>query len=151
MPKLIGIQSKYGEFNLLIDEEDSDVVAKSLFVRKQRQSSGSISYLAVASANGYNRGNKDLRGVQTLIAEKCLKRPLKKNEVVHHFDSDSFNCRRRNLLVSRRSEHSYLHARMSKEYAKTAFQSPLNGEKIQLLHRLLSHNTQVVSGIRIVV
>jgi len=147
----VKMQSKYGNFTLLIDEEDLCLVKKGLRLRKQRVLSGSIIYIPTASKNGFNRRNNDYRFVHLLVVEKCLNRSLHQNEVVHHIDSNRFNCTRSNLLVSKRNEHSFLHIKMGTEYAKTMFQSPLNDVQLQLLHELLGHNTQDILGIRLTV
>ena len=44
-----------------------------------------------------------------VVAENGLKRPISKNEVVHHLDEDRTNNRLRNLLVLERSQHMKLH------------------------------------------
>jgi hypothetical protein len=44
------------------------------------------------------------------VAEKMLKRPLRKCEVVHHLDGNRANNRVENLLVLERSQHGKFHA-----------------------------------------
>lgn len=48
-----------------------------------------------------------------MLAEKFMKRPLKKNEVVHHLDEDRTNNRTGNIIVLERSQHTKLHVWMS--------------------------------------
>ena len=42
-----------------------------------------------------------------------------------------------------KSEHAKLHMDMGSLFAKQVFRSPMNDGKLQLLHKLLSRNTQV--------
>jgi len=49
-----------------------------------------------------------------VVAEKFMGRPLRKKEVVHHLDGDRANNRADNLLVLENSQHTKLHAWISK-------------------------------------
>ena len=44
-------------------------------------------------------------GVHLLEAEKKLKRPLQKGEIVHHLDFDKLNNSHTNFLITTRKEH----------------------------------------------
>lgn len=147
----VHIESKLGKFELLLDEADLDIIKIGLRVHKARVASGLIIYVPTASKNGLNRRNQDCRFVHLLIAEKCLKRSLKKDEVVHHLNANNFDCRRSNLLVCKQREHVRLHMRMGTEYAKETFQSPLSGDQLQLLRKLLDRNTQDILGVYLVI
>ena len=46
---------------------------------------------------------------QRVIAERMAKRPLKKNEEVHHKDGNKLNNKKRNLEVLTKSEHYKKH------------------------------------------
>ena len=151
MTSTVQIDSKLGEFSLLIDTKDLPLVDTGLRVHRSRVKSGLIIYTPTASKNGFNRRNQDCRFVHLLVAEKCLLRPLKSIEIVHHLNGYKFDCRRSNLLVCKQSEHIRLHMYMGIEYAKNNFQSPLNDDQFQLLHKLLGRNTQDISGIQLVV
>lgn len=50
-----------------------------------------------------------------LIAEKALDRYLKKEELVHHRNGDSFDDRNDNYLICNRSYHSWLHGQIRKQ------------------------------------
>jgi len=50
--------------------------------------------------------------LHTVIAERVLGRPLKKNETVHHIDGNRLNNNNDNLLVCERSLHPTIHAKM---------------------------------------
>jgi len=143
------IQSKYGEFNVRVDDEDANFLEGNVSIAAQREKSGLIILVPVISKNGFNRNNSDKRFLHLMIIEKILQRKLNKSEVVHHLDGDRFNDIRQNFLVTRHNLHAKLHTSMSQVFAKDHFQSPLDDEKIQLLHELLSRNTQVTLGVRI--
>lgn len=44
-----------------------------------------------------------------VVAEKNIRRSLRKNEVVHHLDGDRLNNRYENLLILEKSQHTKLH------------------------------------------
>ena len=142
----IQISSRYGTFELLINEEDLDITKPKLYVNKHRWGRNAFHFIPIVLKNGRNQDGRDHRFLHLVIAERCLNRPLKKGELVHHLNGDKFDCRRSNLLICTFSKHGYLHTRMSVEYAKINFQSPLSGDQLQLLHRLLDRNTQDISG-----
>lgn len=48
-----------------------------------------------------------------MLAEKQLRRKLRKDEVVHHIDGDRRNNFPENLMVMTKSEHSSLYARLN--------------------------------------
>lgn len=149
MIQKVHIDSKLGEFELLINEEDLDLTRVGLRVHRTRVQSGAIIYMATASKNRFNRKNSDCRFMHILVAEKCLRRSLKKIEIVHHLNTNTFDCTRGNLLVCKNTIHSYLHMQMGCVYAQEHFQSPLSDGQLQLLHQLLDRNTQDISGVRL--
>lgn len=51
---------------------------------------------------------------QYLIAEKVLKRTLKKGETVHHVNFNSLDNKKNNLLICNRSYHYWLHYKIKK-------------------------------------
>jgi len=144
MIKTIVIKSKYGEFDLLIDEEDLDLIKKGLFISKDSSPSGYIRFAPRISRVNFIDGQPHC--VYILIAERLLERPLKKGEVTHHIDGNVFNCTRKNLLVCTRSKHMFLHTQMSTLYMKEHFQESSN-EKIRLLKQILECDIQNISGI----
>ena len=56
-----------------------------------------------------------------LKVEKAMGRRLQKGEVVHHINGDKADNRNKNLLVSTRSFHNWLHSRMSFLYQRKVF------------------------------
>ena len=144
------INSRHGNFALLIDEKDSDLTEPKLYVTKQRWGKGptAFTFIPIALRDKNNRHGSDHRYVHLLVAERCLGRSLKKGELIHHLNGNKFDCRRSNLLLCTFSIHGYLHTRMSVEFAKNTFQSPLGDGQLQLLHQLLDRNTQDISGMR---
>lgn len=133
-------------YTAFVDNVDMDLT-KALRIDKVRLKSNSFCYYLSASKNGKNTRNSDHRFLHLLIVERILSRLIKSIESVHHLDANPFNCRRCNLLLLKRSEHAKLHASMSSLFAKLVFESPINDEKIQLLQKLLSRNTQANQGI----
>lgn len=60
--------------------------------------------------NGYSYWVYDTKQpVHVVIAEKILRRKLKKGEIVHHINGDSLNNHHSNLLICSRSYHNWLH------------------------------------------
>lgn len=143
------VKSKYGKFDIRVDDNDADFLEGNVSVVAQRLASGIVFLVPVISKNGFNRHNADKRFLHLMIVERILQRPLNKGEVVHHIDGNSFNDIRQNFLVARQNLHAKLHASMSAAFIRNQFQSPLDDGKVSLLHELLGRNTQVVSGIRV--
>ena len=54
-----------------------------------------------------------------MLAEKQLRRKLRKEEVVHHIDGDRRNNSPENLMVMTKSEHSSFHARLNQFWFRT--------------------------------
>lgn len=68
-----------------------------------------------------SRGYKGWVYEHVLVAEKLMKRPLNKDEHVHHLDLDKSNNHPSNLLVLLASQHTKLHSFLkhgSKTYSK---------------------------------
>lgn len=61
------------------------------------------------------------RHEQVLIAEKVLRRALRRAEVVHHIDGDPGNNAHSNLLICTVAYHRWLHERMSHLYQQEKF------------------------------
>lgn len=51
---------------------------------------------------------------QRVIAERVLGRPLKRSEVVHHWDDDGLNNEHSNLLICSRGYHIWLHHKLKR-------------------------------------
>ena len=142
------IKSKYGVHELKISRTDLDLVSKGLGVVKQRTRGGHTRYVPTASKNGWYGRNSDCRFVYIMVVEKSLGRPLKKSEVVHHINGDPFDCRRENLIVMKRAEHSRIHIIMSVLYAREHFQSSSGGDQFtSLVKEVLGRNTRSIRGI----
>ena len=61
---------------------------------------------------GYMVNRQTRERIHREIAEKVLGRPLKTNEVVHHWDKNGQNNEHSNLLISTKSYHSWLEAKL---------------------------------------
>jgi len=59
--------------------------------------------------------------VHRLIAEKALKRKLRKGEFVHHVNMITMDNHHKNLLICNNGYHRQLHSKMSKGYAMEHF------------------------------
>ena len=68
--------------------------------------SGGYLMFTASSANGEHAG----KHLHSVIAEWKVKRPIRKNEAVHHIDGDKLNNNPENLRVMTKSDHARLHA-----------------------------------------
>lgn len=66
--------------------------------------------------NDYPRWRSNNKLVHRSVAEKKLGRPLKTNEVVHHYDGDKKNFKKENLRVMKRRSHGRLHKKLQGHY-----------------------------------
>lgn len=145
------IKSKHGEFVVYVDDVDDDLLSRGLRIRSNREKSGWLRLIPIIlKENAPNKHPINYYPLYRVIGERALGRRLKAIEGIHHLDNNRFNNRRQNLLIVKNSPHSKLHQMMGAAFAEQNFQSPISDEKIQLLHQLLSHNTQVISGVRVV-
>ena len=117
------IKNAHDVYSIGVDENDADLLTEVVRVNYHRQTEGVyISYPVLAPNKGYNKNRYD-RELHLFVVERALNRKLKTIEVVHHIDGSSCSAYRSNLLVCKRSEHSYLHRFMSKMYAQKYFSS----------------------------
>ena len=61
---------------------------------------------------GYLVNNQTKTRKHREIGETILGRPLKSNEIVHHWDGNGQNNEHSNLLICSKSYHSWLHAKL---------------------------------------
>lgn len=54
------------------------------------------------------------------IMEKSINRYLKKNEIVHHINGDTFDNRIENLFIHSRSSHAYYHFPKNSKFGKNS-------------------------------
>jgi len=135
---VLPIESRCGAFELKIDRGDLTLISGRLKVARQRTTGGYVRFVPTTEGGP----------VYIRIVEKALGRPLKKGEVVHHINGDPFDCRRRNLLVMKNSEHLRLHWCMGTLYAWEHFRSSSGGDRlVSLVKETLGRNTRSIRGI----
>lgn len=83
---------------------------EALKLQPERKAIGGISKSSAGYLVFSKRDAK--RYLHRLIADKILGRPLKRNEVVHHWDQNRLNNEHSNLLICTNEYHSWLHAKM---------------------------------------
>ncbi len=79
-------------------------------------------YMMLHIGNGFKN-----RAEHILVAEKALKRRLKKGEIIHHINGDKLDNRNVNLIVCDRSYHQCLHNKMSNLYMQEHFANKNKG------------------------
>ncbi|MDD3190957.1 MAG: HNH endonuclease signature motif containing protein [Candidatus Pacebacteria bacterium] len=67
-------------------------------------------------SNGYKRYKDSGKLVHRAVVKKRLGRSLGEGEVVHHRDGNKRNNRSSNLQVCSRSQHYWIHKRMSNRH-----------------------------------